>query len=456
MNIKKYLSVIIVFFAIYIPGSAFADSGICGDNMQWYLDEQGNLTITGTDSMYDYHIGNNTDGLSEPPWYTNANSIKNIIISDGVKKLGSSAFALCKNVESVILPDSITQLGDGLFNNCKNLQSISLPDNIETIPVSAFAGCVSLKKVKMPGNLRKIEVNAFADSGVEELEIPESVNEIEHGAFWMSKIKQIKIPDNISNIPTISFEDAKDLQTVQFPKNLKTIDELAFHNCVSMCEIYLPDGLETIEQYAFLGCTSIEKIYIPDSVTHIGFDAFFAGTQGIRTSNPTIYCYKGSAAEKYAKEENFEFVIVTESMYKPEADLHEISSVYKPTIVVKKIINNNINISIGTSNINFNDAAPFIDSNNCIQIPVRAVSETMGATVSWYGENQTVIIEKNKIKIEIPIGSPTVTILKDNQEIQMCITSFIKNDRSFIPLQFLAEVFCYDITKIDDYDVIWN
>jgi hypothetical protein len=453
MNKKIYLLLLFVIFSFCIPSYAFADDGICGDNMQWSLNEQGTLTITGTGSMYDYHVGSDITGLSEPPWYEYADKIENIIVSDGVKSLGDNAFFLCKNVKSVVLPDSITQLGNGLFANCQSLETISLPDNIETLPASIFVSCTSLKNVKLPANLKKIEINAFADSGIRELNLPESLNEIESGVFKMSRIRAIKLPDNIYSISGNTFEDARDLQFVIFPKNLKNIDEQAFHNCVSLHEIYLPDGLETIGQYAFLGCSSVEKIYIPESVTNIGFNAFFSGVQGVRNSNPVIYGFEGSAAKRYAKEEDFEFVPLTKEEYDEQVNTYETSSIYKPTIVVSKN-NKNINISIGTEAIDFKDTEPFADSSGHTQIPLRFVAEAVGASVLWQGDNQTVIIEKDGIKTELYIG--TNKILKDNKEVLIDTAPFIMNDRTFISLYSIKEIFGYNVIEIDDYEVKFN
>lgn len=450
---KKYSSVLIVFLAIYIPGSAFADPGICGDNLTWKLTEDGTLTISSTGEMYDYASGDKSPHI---PWYEISDNIKNIVISDGITKIGKYAFEKCTNVVSVTLPDSVTQLSDSAFHSCTSLQIISLPDNIETLPVSVFGCCSSLKKIKFPKNLKKIEDNAFHCCGIEELELPESVNEIGEYAFKWSKIKRIQLPDNITNISYYTFDTSEDLQIVRFPKNLKTIEETAFNNCVSIREIYLPDSLERIDRFAFLQCTNLEKIYIPKSVTYIGDLAFFAGYADVQTSHPLIYGYAGSIAEKYAKENQFEFVPVTKSMYDPDADFYNMPLIERPVIVVTNNSGNIKNISIGSSRVDFCDAFPFADNNGSIQIPVRAVAEAIGATVTWNGENQSVTIEKDDIKLEIFIGNSFAGIFKNNSKDTMYMNTFIKDDRTFIPLDAFAEAFDCDVSKSDNYEVVWG
>lgn len=59
-----------------LPITASAEtSGTCGDNVTWTLDDNGMLTISGTGDM---------DGYYEAPWHNLINSIKNVIIENGV------------------------------------------------------------------------------------------------------------------------------------------------------------------------------------------------------------------------------------------------------------------------------------------------------------------------------------------------------------------------------------
>ena len=60
--------------------------------------------------------------------------------------------------------------------------------------------------------------------------------------------------------------------------------------------------------------------------------------------------------------------------------------------------------------VEFPDAQPLVDKNDRTLIPVRFVAETMGADVSWNQEAQTAIITQNGIIITVPIGSDTITV----------------------------------------------
>ena len=98
----------ILLIALLMGLSANAEkSGTCGPNLKWHLTDEGVLTITGKGEMDDYSY--------RGPW---GNSIKRIIIGDGVTTIGKSAFDDCSALTSVTIPNSVTTIGDGAFFFC--------------------------------------------------------------------------------------------------------------------------------------------------------------------------------------------------------------------------------------------------------------------------------------------------------------------------------------------------
>ena len=72
-------------------------SGICGTSLTWVLDSNGELHITGEGAMSTYSNGT-------APWYSYADSITAIIISDAVTSISSSAFYGCDSLHEITLP----------------------------------------------------------------------------------------------------------------------------------------------------------------------------------------------------------------------------------------------------------------------------------------------------------------------------------------------------------------
>lgn len=84
-----------------------------------------------------------------------------VIIPEGVTKIGYSVFKHCTNLETVIIPESVTEIDSLAFSGCKNLKSIVIPNNVTTIGRYAFGRCENLKSVVIQGSIIEIGECAF-------------------------------------------------------------------------------------------------------------------------------------------------------------------------------------------------------------------------------------------------------------------------------------------------------
>lgn len=82
------------------------------------------------------------------------------------------------------------------------------------------------------------------------------------------------------------------------------------------------------------------------------------------------------------------------------------------------------------------DAAPVVIENRTF-VPVRAVSEMIGATVGWDAQTRTVTIEADGKRLSIPVDSNTATL--DGKEVPMDASAQIVDGRTVLPLRFVSE-----------------
>ena len=167
-------------FSDYAPDMAIvasaAESGTCGENLTWTLDDEGTLTISGTGDMENY------SSHSSPFYYRGA--IKAVIIEDGVTSIGDYAFEYCSNLASITIPDSVTCIGNYAFYYCYNLESINIPDSVTSIGNYAFWNCSSLTSLTIPDSVTSIGNDAFSGcSSLTSINIPDSVTRIGDYAF---------------------------------------------------------------------------------------------------------------------------------------------------------------------------------------------------------------------------------------------------------------------------------
>ena len=176
----------LLLITLLVSLSAYAEkSGICGDNLEWKLTDEGVLTITGTGEMQDWN-----DYSS--PWYENE-SVKQVIIGDGVTTIGDWAFSYCRALTSITIPNSVTTIGDNAFENCSSLTSITIPNSVTTIGDYAFSYCRALTSVIISNSVTTIGERTFANCySLTSVTIPSSVTRIEDGAFSdCGNVKQI-------------------------------------------------------------------------------------------------------------------------------------------------------------------------------------------------------------------------------------------------------------------------
>ena len=304
------------FAATVQSESVSAYSGSCGDNVQYELDiSTGTLTISGTGAMKDYNY-NNT------PWYNYRNSVKSLVINDGVTYI--SGFRNCSNLASVSLPESVTAIGYDAFYSCSKLTDVSIPNSVTTIGAEAFRNCSSLVNISIPESVTTIAEYLFWDcsslanvsipesvttignrafsgcSSLTGITIPESVTTIDESAFdGCSSLTDITIPDSVTDLGDYAFQDCTGLETLKLSANIKEIKRGVFANCNSLTSVNIPVGVESIGSSAFENCRDLNELSLSNTVKEIGSSAF-SGTNLSKVFIPdTVLSLQNDSFSKY-------------------------------------------------------------------------------------------------------------------------------------------------------------
>lgn len=210
-------------------------SGITGTtgDCTWTL-RGTSLVISGNGAMADY------DGYGEAPW---GMRITDVVIEDGVTRIGSFSFCWCYSLVSVSIPESVTSIGDCAFLSSNAIESVELPASLEDVGYRTFVGCSSLESIRIPDSNR----NYATVDGI---------------LFDKSMTTLIHYPAGRTD------------SGYEIPSSVVTIGDDAFADCSALVSVSLPDSLTTLGERAFSWCTSLTSLDIPDSVTGIGFSAF--------------------------------------------------------------------------------------------------------------------------------------------------------------------------------------
>ena len=189
-----------------------------------------------------------------------------VVIPQGVKKIGEKAFSGCEKLTSVIIPDGVTSIAPNAFSLCGNLTSIVIPRSVTNIGQLVFSFCGGLKSITVE------EGNTVYHSAGNCL-----IKTASRTLIAGCQSSEIPADGSVTSIGTSAFNGCNSLKSIVIPKGVTSIGGGAFRHCAGLADVSIPDGVTSIGDSAFLGCTGLRKVVIPGSVTSIGDFAFQGG-----------------------------------------------------------------------------------------------------------------------------------------------------------------------------------
>lgn len=255
------------------------------------------------------------------------------IMGNGLKNIESMAFYRCK-LKEIDLPSSIETIESDAFSE-NELADITLPTSLKKIGNGAFSGNKKLRKVNynVPSltEVGGLGGTIFSEDPIDELNIGSNVKIIPDNFMAYAKLENLKleIPSGVTEIGARAFIETN-LSEVNFSgNNLKKIGCFSFGYC-PLSNIEIPHSVVWIESAAFSYNQQLKRIILPQNLKWIDAEAFYHDINlekiavykdaeletgvlsGCSSELLTIYCYKGSPAEKYAMSGGYNFKPISE------------------------------------------------------------------------------------------------------------------------------------------------
>ena len=243
--------------------------------------------------------------------FGNVNSLKKVIMPEGLLFIGESAFQECYGLREIHLPSTLKAIGNHAFAKCNDLNWVVsymsepcavnrnaftlwkwLDDNtlvegfssatlyvpIGTKPnYESSAGWNEFKKIYQ-GELKEITIEGityFYATG-------EAVASIERSDAEMLRDKDVVIPSSIEidgkpyevkSIANNAFEDCL-MKSLTIEPGIEEIGRNAFSNAYQLEKAVLPEGLLSIGEQAFQYCSGLKEIHLPSTLEEIAVNAF--------------------------------------------------------------------------------------------------------------------------------------------------------------------------------------
>lgn len=97
-----------------------------------------------------------------------------------------------------------------------------------------------------------------------------------------------------------------------------------------------------------------------------------------------------------------------------------------------------LSIVVKGKGVVFPDQQPYIDESQRTMVPVRFVSQSLGAQVGWDDPSKTVTIVRNGLEIKLKVGESKALV--NGEAIAFDTKAVFKNDRTMVPLRFISEI----------------
>ena len=217
-------------------------------------------------------------------WYIGDDTIEEIIIPEGIEKIGAYAFANLTKLRKVYLPSTLTTIDYGAFYDCKMLTSVVGIENVKFINQNAFANCA------LDGNISFNSAVAIADY-----------------AFANNPlIKSVKLSASTQSVGAFAFADNTSLASITIGSDSIKLGQYAFSGCSKLTSISV--NAAVIPAGAFNNCTSLSAVELGRDVAVIG-----------------EYAFRNTALTSFTvKEGNKTFYATTDKSYLLSADGTEI------------------------------------------------------------------------------------------------------------------------------------
>ena len=231
-------------------------------------------------------------------------SLSSVTFSGNLKSIGGRAFRNT-NLKKVTIPNTVTEINDDAFSGCENLSSLTLSNKLDIIGSCCFENCISLTSLTLPNSVTYVAWNAFDGcSSLKTVSIGSRLKDSDIVGGWLSDctaLESITVSSSNNNYSSANgiMYDKKKTEILVYPQAKKDTTYT------------VPSTIKTLYGMSTNNNPYLKTVIIPASVTDIKDNAvgYIEGDWDYnKVSDFTIKGYKGTAAERYARNNDFNFV----------------------------------------------------------------------------------------------------------------------------------------------------
>ena len=302
------------------------------------------------------------------------------------------------------------------LSSLKNLEYLDL-DNNNVSDFSPLEKCVELKQLSMLKNNFSDDVNVFNLANLETLDLGKNKITQVNGLENLANLKKLYLNiNNISNVSEIQNNTSLELLDLS-QNNIQTIEPLS--NLYNLKALYLSKNKIT-DTSAFGKLNSLKVLDLSEnSISQLS--SHLSNLSGLNA----LYL-EGNKISTFSPIKDIAFKLTDKDF--------ETDTIYGSQIVQSFYIDQPFYFVNGQKMLL--DSAPFIKDNRTY-LPVRSVSETVGASVEWDSNARMITIKSDSNTIRLWIDEDQALV--NSSLVKIDAAPFIQNGRTMLPIRFVAE-----------------
>ena len=227
---------------------------------------------------------------------------------------------------------------------------------------------------------------------------------------------------------------------MELPGGIARVNPFLFYHCKNLKDVKISNGTVDICNASFAGCDSLVSLTIPSSLKSVWANVFLDDA----TLSDIYYEGTQQQWEGIAKNADFKNIAARATVHFECRDKFANTLAEQKTnekiCISLKIGNSELTVNGQSFKM---DTSPVI-TDNTTMLPIRMVAEALGATVEWNDSTQTVIIHDNNTYISIPVLSSVATV-NNTKIVDVGVSTFIQNGRTYVPVRFVSEALGADV-----------
>lgn len=276
------------------------------------------------------------------------NTLESVTIGNNVKEIRRWAFKKCSKLKTVNIGKSVRIIEDYAFYQCPEISNVNFDEGVKAIEKNAFDNCTKLKSVSLPNSVNRIgeesfgygrdddynsyKIQGFTITGYSGSSVEKYANDC--GFTFKSKGKYQNVDDGEDFLYRVTnSNEAVITSYLGKGGNVVIPDEIDGHKVISIDSGSLSDSLYISDDSEYKNFNYITELTLSKNITYISsmYRPSLPKLKTITIRNPeykfqekewgynksnddekidgfTIKGYSGSTAEKYAKDNGFNFV----------------------------------------------------------------------------------------------------------------------------------------------------